>query len=105
MKSIESIDKTAKSIGEFDSINYGVYMTLTFELIDLENVNQRAKYQHKRSFVISYSPDKRTRPISLPVSLVVNKIVRFTGNAVLGASVQSVSKPVRFSHSKSVGKI
>jgi len=25
MKSIESIDKTAKSIGAFDSINYGVY--------------------------------------------------------------------------------
>ena len=25
MKSIESIDKTAKSIGTFDSINYGVY--------------------------------------------------------------------------------
>jgi len=24
MKSIESIDKTAKSIGGFDSINYGV---------------------------------------------------------------------------------
>jgi len=24
MKSIESIDKTAKSIGAFDSINYGV---------------------------------------------------------------------------------
>jgi len=27
MKSIESIDKTAKSIGAFDSINYGVYWT------------------------------------------------------------------------------
>jgi len=26
MKSIESIDKTAKSIGAFDSINYGVWM-------------------------------------------------------------------------------
>jgi len=26
MKSIESIDKTAKSIGAFDSINYGVYV-------------------------------------------------------------------------------
>jgi len=25
MKSIESIDKTAESIGAFDSINYGVY--------------------------------------------------------------------------------
>jgi len=25
MKSIKSIDKTAKSIGAFDSINYGVY--------------------------------------------------------------------------------
>jgi len=25
MKSIESIDRTAKSIGAFDSINYGVY--------------------------------------------------------------------------------
>ena len=25
MKSIESIDKTAKSIGAFDSINHGVY--------------------------------------------------------------------------------
>jgi len=28
MKSIESIDKTAKSIGAFDSINYGVYYRL-----------------------------------------------------------------------------
>jgi len=27
MKSIESIDKTAESIGAFDSINYGVYCT------------------------------------------------------------------------------
>ena len=32
MKSIESIDKTAKSIGAFDSINYGVYATPLLEL-------------------------------------------------------------------------
>ena len=30
MKSIESIDKTAKSIGAFDSINYGVYVNRVF---------------------------------------------------------------------------
>jgi len=29
MKSIESIDKTAKSISAFDSINYGVYSVHT----------------------------------------------------------------------------
>ena len=50
MKSIESIDKTAKSIGAFDSINYG------------SNTNTRAKYlvkDHRTEIVVESTSEKK----------------------------------------------
>jgi len=44
MKSIESIDKTAKSIGASDSINYGVYQAVKVDFAtDLTGTGNRSE--------------------------------------------------------------